>query len=61
MKKIAFFILITFCFCCGQRVERKAQVIPDRIEYVYKLKSVIDKNVWDGFNDKKFDVITKRQ
>jgi hypothetical protein len=56
MKKIAFLILIAFCFSCGRKVERKDQVILDRIEYVYNLKSFIDKNVWERFDDKKFDV-----
>ena len=32
------------------------KVILDRIEYIYNLKIVIDKNTWKGFTDKKFDL-----
>lgn len=56
MKNVIFLILIILSSSCGRKVERKDQVILDRIEYVYNLKSFIDKNVWVGFDDKKFDV-----
>lgn len=56
MKNITFLTLILLCFSCGRKGEGKDQVIFDRIEYVYNLKSFIDKNVWVGFDDKKFDV-----
>ena len=56
MKKIALLILVAFCFSCVQKAERKDQIILDRIEYVYNLKSFIDKNVWSDFDNEKFDV-----
>ena len=32
------------------------QIIFDRIDYVFNLKSIIDQQVWRGFNDAQFDV-----
>lgn len=48
--------MILILFSCGHKSERKDQVIFDRIEYIYNLKSLIDNNIWKGFSDKKFDL-----
>ena len=43
-------------FSCGGKKEKQDQVILDRIEYVYNLKSLIDEDIWTDFSDKKFDL-----
>ena len=50
-------ILLTFTLCSfGLRPESKEQVVIDRIEYIYNLKSFIDIEIWKGFADSKFDL-----
>ena len=50
-------ILLTFTLCSfGLRPESQEQVVIDRIEYIYNLKSFIDIEIWKGFADSKFDL-----
>jgi hypothetical protein len=48
-------IMIIF-FSCADKTTRPDELILNRIEYVYSLKSIIDQNIWKDFDDKRFDV-----
>ena len=58
MTKIIFPILLIFLFSCSQKQveDNKEKIIFNRIEYIYKLKGLINENVWNGFSDEKFDL-----
>jgi len=51
---LLFGILLVLPFRSNSQNNEKT--IFDRIEYIYGLKTVIDKGVWKGFSDKKFDL-----
>ncbi len=56
MKHLLFIFSLLILFSFGHRTERKEQVIFDRIEYTYNLKSSIDETVWKGFASNEFDL-----
>ncbi len=57
MKHFTFIFLLIICSSCHQKKEIiDDNVIIDRIEYLYKLKSLISQNLWQGFNNKEFDL-----
>lgn len=57
MRQITLLFLILLCFSCKQKKEEaENQVIVDRIEYVYNLKSLVSNDIWENFNNKLFDV-----
>lgn len=56
MKKIIFIILLIFYFSCSRERKIENDVVIDRIEYLYNLKSLINQKVWDGFNNEEFNL-----
>jgi hypothetical protein len=56
MKKILLIILTITLLGCKKTIIKQEQVIFDRIEYIYNLKSTIDKNIWKGFANEKYDL-----
>lgn len=56
MRKLSIIILTITLISCGKNKEKQDEVILNRIEYVYNLKSLIDEDIWTGFSDKKFDL-----
>lgn len=56
MQRLAFLFLILLVLSSGRLPNREEKVILDRIAYINHLKRFIDKSVWKGFTDKKFDL-----
>lgn len=56
MRTLFFFILTMLLFSFVKRDELKEQPIIDRIEFVFNLKQIVERDVWKTFGDKKFDV-----
>ena len=58
MKSTGFFLLLLSVFFLPDRLIAQSgeQIIFSRIEFVFKLKEVIDLDVWKSVNDKKYDV-----
>jgi len=56
MKHLIAFIFMFSLLSFGLRAERKEQVIYDRMEYIYNLKSLIDESIWKNFAYKAYDV-----
>lgn len=56
MRNILIFLLSIFLLSCSRKSDNKDQVIFDRIEYFYNLKSVVDSNSWKGFANLKYDL-----
>lgn len=56
MKKLTFVFLLVFIGLTVQAQVNNEQIILNRIEYIYSLKSLIDKNIWNEFSDKNYDV-----
>ena len=56
MQRLVFLFLILLLLSSGRRPDREEQVTLDRIAYINDLKRFIDKAVWKGFTDKKFDL-----
>ncbi len=55
MRSIRILALVTILFSCKE-TNRPDKIILDRIEYIYNLKSLIDKNTWPDFSNPKYDV-----
>lgn len=55
-KQTALLFILLLCSSCKQAAVPEDKVITDRLTYVYNLKSVVDDNIWGGFNDDNFDV-----
>ena len=56
MKRIPFLFLLLICFSCKQKAITTDQTVINRLIYVYNLKTLVDKKIWSGFSDNKFDV-----
>lgn len=56
MKNIIYLILTSIFFSCTQEKNIQEQVVVNRIEYIYYLKTLINDEVWKGFSNKKFDL-----
>ena len=56
MQRVMFLFLTLLFLTYGRPPNREEKVILDRIEYIHDLKQLIDKEVWKGFADKKFDL-----
>ena len=56
MKQLTYIVLAMILFSCGQKQESGEQIIINRMDYVYGLKTVIDRDIWKGFNESKYDV-----
>lgn len=56
MRKFSILILVIVLFSCGKNNVKQDQVILDRIEYIYNLKSFINEGTWKDFSNKKFDL-----
>ena len=56
MKHWTLFFLVFTLYTFSLKAERKEQVIYDRIEYIYNLKSMINESVWKDVADKKYDL-----
>ncbi len=55
LVKIGVFILLITLFSC-KKTDKENKLVFDRIEYVYNLKYLIDKNTWTDFSNPKYDV-----
>ena len=50
-------LILSISLCFGQvKSQNSAQLIFERIEYIYNLKPTIAKKYWNGFDKKKYDV-----
>lgn len=56
MKKLTFIFSLVIIGLTLQAQSNNEQIILNRIEYIYSLKSLIDKNIWNGFSENKYDV-----
>ena len=56
MRLLTFILPLTFILSCAQAQNRNQQIVFNRIESVYNLKSIIDRYIWKDFSDKKYDV-----
>ncbi len=56
MKRLMLLFLILLLLSSGRHPDSEEQVIFNRIAYINDLKGLIDKHVWKGFTDKKFDL-----
>jgi hypothetical protein len=56
MRTTLTLIIVTILLSFQMRSINKEQIIFDRIEYIFNLKSNIDRQVWKGFNNTEFDV-----
>ena len=57
MKTQGFLILIlVLLFSCKAHQEKDDELIIDRLEYIYNIKSLVNDSVWPGFIQKRFDV-----
>jgi hypothetical protein len=56
MKQFLMLLFILSIFSCKEKQVKIDQPIFDRIEFVFNLKETIDKEVWNTFNDKKYDL-----
>ncbi|MBL4593710.1 MAG: hypothetical protein JKX68_07855, partial [Flavobacteriales bacterium] len=56
MKNTIYSLLLILLFSCAQKKNIQEQVIIDRIEYIYDLKTLINDEIWEGFSNKKFDL-----
>jgi hypothetical protein len=55
MQKLLLFLMLLL-LSSGRPPNGKEGVILDRMEYIYNLKAIIDKDAWKGFTDKEFDL-----
>ncbi len=55
IRKISILVPIIILFSCKQIIKTDT-IILDRIEYIYNLKSHIDKDIWPEFSNHKFDI-----
>ena len=53
---LCFSLILLFLNSCEAKKEKTDQVVLDRIEYVYQLKSIVEKDIWPDFNSQEFDV-----
>lgn len=56
MQRLVFLCLILLLLSSSRLPRSEEKVILDRIVYINDLKRFIDKAVWKGFTDKKFDL-----
>jgi len=56
MQKLVLLILSIVFFSCAGKKDNTDQVIVDRIQYVYSLRSIIDENIWKDFDHARFDL-----
>jgi hypothetical protein len=56
MNRLAVFLVLLLTSFIGPASNEGETVIIDRIAYIYKLKTLIDKHIWRGFADDKFDL-----
>ena len=56
MKRLTYILLAMILFSCVQKQESGEQIIINRMDYVYSLKTIIDRDIWKGFNESKYDV-----
>ncbi len=56
MQRAVFLFLVLLLLSSGRHPNREEQVIFKRIAYINDLKRLVDKHVWKGFTDKKFDL-----
>lgn len=57
MNKITYSILLILLFSCNQEQEsdNKEEIIFNRIEYIYNLRTIINDSIWNGISDIKVD------
>jgi hypothetical protein len=57
IKSISILTLTIILFSCNtKKFVKSDKIILDRIEYIYNLKSLLDKNTWPEFSDPVYDV-----
>ena len=56
MQRFLLLALTISFFSCGSQKPNADQVIFDRIEYVYNLRSIVDDSIWNDFDHKRFDL-----
>ncbi len=56
MRRLLLLLGVSLLLSFQQKLNSKDKVILDRIDYIYNLKSLVDKGAWKGFTDKKFDL-----
>ena len=56
MQRLIFILFTFLTFSFNNKKDGKEQIIFDRIEFIFNLKQTIQKDVWESFTDKQFDV-----
>jgi len=56
MQRLVLLFWIIALFSFQRSPNNRDNVVVNRIEYIYNLKSLIDKSTWKGFEDKNFDL-----
>lgn len=57
IKSISILTLTIILFSCNtKKIVKPDKIILDRIEYIYNLKSLLDKNTWPEFSNPVYDV-----
>jgi hypothetical protein len=56
MPRVTYLLLILVFLSAGRQAKDEEKVVFDRIEYIQELKQWIDKTVWKGLTDQKYDL-----
>src|SRR5215218_2658441 len=56
MQRLVLLFWIIALLSFQRPPNNRDNVVVNRIEYIYNLKSLIDKRAWKGFTDKNFDL-----